>query len=129
VDEPPRIVRLGSLLTTLAACDYDGGGKDPVIYELKCWPMYFEQIRIGVKTFDVRAALEAQAGDTLLLREWDPQRQTFTGRELYAQIAYQERSSDYPPAFGVPGAVVISALVVLAAQTPTIGDRMVTLRR
>ena len=96
-----------------------------MILELKCWPTPFEQIRIGTKAFDVRGRddLEARAGDTILFREWDPSIGAFTGRELYAQITYQERTNEYPPAFGVPRAVVVSTFRVLNAQTPSMMDR------
>lgn len=45
-------------------------------HRLKCWPHWFEEIRSGRKTFDVRSTSDRcfQAGDTLELFEWDPER-------------------------------------------------------
>lgn len=44
-----------------------------MIHELKVWPDYFARLADGSKTFEVRKDDRGfQAGDELLLREWDP---------------------------------------------------------
>ena len=88
------------------------------IVVLKVWPDYFNAIRLRVKTFDVRAELAAVPGDVVCFREWSPGDGTFTGRHLFAQIAYQERSEDYPESFGLPTkGVVVSRLELVFPET------------
>ena len=43
-------------------------------HELKIWPQYFERVRDGSKTFEVRENDRGfQSGDTVTLCEWDPE--------------------------------------------------------
>ena len=57
--------------------------------EKKAWPEYFEQIIRGDKTFDLRLGdFEISQGDTLLLREWNPKTQEYTGREVSRTVGY-----------------------------------------
>lgn len=58
-------------------------------HDIKCWPMYFDAIRTGRKTFEVRLNdRNYHEGDTVLLREYDPEQQAFTGRTLLTQVGY-----------------------------------------
>lgn len=42
-------------------------------HELKCWPVYFQRVWTGDKTFEVRLDDRGfQRGDRVVLREWDP---------------------------------------------------------
>lgn len=42
-------------------------------HELKIWPMYYSRVADGSKTFEVRENdRHFQSGDTVTLREWDP---------------------------------------------------------
>ena len=60
-----------------------------MIRERKCWPKYFEAILTGTKNFELRlGAFECDIGDILLLREWDPQTQTYTGRQLKREVTF-----------------------------------------
>jgi len=46
-----------------------------VIHDLKTWPQYFARLVDGSKTFEVRKDDRGyQTGDTLVLREFDPNR-------------------------------------------------------
>lgn len=66
------------------------------IIEKKCWPEWFELIKSGEKTFDLRLAdFEAKKGDLLLLREYDPKKKQYTGREIKKEIAYVTKSKDW----------------------------------
>ncbi len=59
------------------------------LHELKCWPGYFEAIKSGAKNFEVRRDDRRFAvGDALLLREWDPDTQSYSGRELSRWVTY-----------------------------------------
>ena len=57
--------------------------------EKKVWPEYFEAIITGKKTFELRLAdWKCKAGDILILKEWDPKTQKYSGRELEKEITY-----------------------------------------
>lgn len=59
----------------------------PKTHELKILPLYFHHVRTGLKTFEIRKNdRDYQAGDNLLLREWDGSR--YTNRSLFARIVY-----------------------------------------
>ena len=59
-------------------------------HHLKCWPEFFEPIRLGLKRHDLRRADDRtfHVGDFVLLEEFDPVSETYTGRELKAEITY-----------------------------------------
>lgn len=73
-------------------------------HDLRTWPVYFEAVAAGTKTFEVRWDDRGfQAGDTVLLREWDNTAACdcrsisirhldacarYTGRALAARIGY-----------------------------------------
>lgn len=55
--------------------------------EKKIWPEYFQKILDGVKTFELRLAdFKCEAGDTLVLKEWDPKTKKYTGRKIEKEI-------------------------------------------
>jgi len=57
------------------------------IHDLKIWPKYYNQILIGTKTFEVRKDdRNFKEGDELLLNEWNPETQDYTGRAITAII-------------------------------------------
>lgn len=57
--------------------------------EKKIWPEYFEQILQGKKTFELRLNdFDIADGDTLVLKEWDPETKLYTGREIEKQVGY-----------------------------------------
>lgn len=65
--------------------------------EKKIWPEYFQAIMDGTKTFELRLAdFDCSTGDTLVLREWDPQKEDYTGRELEREVTYVVRTKDQP---------------------------------
>jgi len=60
-----------------------------MIIEKKTWPKYFEEVKKGKKTFDVRLAdWNCKNGDIILLREWDPKAKKYTGRQLKKTVKY-----------------------------------------
>lgn len=75
-----------------------------VVHELKAWPQYFLPIWQGRKSFEVRRDDRGfQEGDTLCLREWEPDSQQYTGAEIHAAVTFVLR--DFP---GLqPGYVVL----------------------
>ncbi|MDD3029848.1 MAG: DUF3850 domain-containing protein [Alphaproteobacteria bacterium] len=60
-----------------------------MIHELKCWPEYFQAVKSGAKTFEVRKRDRAyKEGDMLRLREYDPKTLEYSGDEITREIAY-----------------------------------------
>ncbi len=70
--------------------------------EKKAWPEYFEKVLSGEKTFDLRLAdWDCMPGDTLVLREWNPKKEAYTGRTIEKEVAYVMKTKDvelFPPA-------------------------------
>ena len=51
--------------------------------EKKIWPNYFDLVSSGKKKYELRLAdFEVSEGDTLVLKEWDPKTNQYTGREI-----------------------------------------------
>lgn len=58
-------------------------------HDLKCWPIFFEDILSGKKKFEVRFNdRNFQPGHLVVLREWIPDQMVYTGRKYWAQIGY-----------------------------------------
>ena len=61
----------------------------PTIHELKCWPYFYQQIRDGLKTFEIRFDDRGyRTGDILYIREYDKNVEQYTTHELYRRITY-----------------------------------------
>lgn len=57
--------------------------------EKKVWPEYYQAILDGDKKFELRLAdWECNKGDVLVLKEWNPETKTYTGRELEKVVKY-----------------------------------------
>jgi len=62
--------------------------EDPT-HELKTWPTYFRISKEGHKHFEVRRYdRDFRPGQVILLREWDPSKEEYTGRELERRISW-----------------------------------------
>ena len=60
-----------------------------VTHSLKTLPEYYQAVRSGKKTFEIRENDRGFAvGDSLMLREWDPSRAAYTGRRLTVTVTY-----------------------------------------
>lgn len=58
-------------------------------HDLKCWPIFFEDILSGKKKFEVRFNdRNFQPGHLVVLREFIPDKMVYTGRKYWAQIGY-----------------------------------------
>lgn len=58
-------------------------------YEIKCFPKYFDALVDGLKNFEVRKNdRDYKVGDSLLIREYDSEKKSYTGYELYAPVIY-----------------------------------------
>jgi hypothetical protein len=68
-------------------------------HELKTWPEPFRAIALGRKHHEVRRAdRDFQVGDALLLKEYDPTLESFTGAERIVEVTYISRGGT----FGLP---------------------------
>jgi ASC-1-like (ASCH) protein len=77
-------------------------------HELKTWPEYFEAVASGEKTFEIRKNdREFKVEDVLLLKEFDPNAGSYSGRAIEARVIYM---TDYQQK---PGYVVMSIKVLL----------------
>lgn len=70
-------------------------------HELKCWPAYFEAIKVGKKNFEYRLNdRDFKVGDVLHLREYEPQGAyeifRYTGRELFCMVTYLVQTNTLP---------------------------------
>lgn len=59
-------------------------------HDLKCWPIYFQMVDDLMKQFEIREVRDRifEAGDTLLLREWEPKTERYTGRRCRRLVTY-----------------------------------------
>ncbi len=63
--------------------------------EKKSVPVLFEKVLSGEKNFDLRIAeFECEVGDILVLREWDPELNNYTGRQLEKTITFVMKTKD-----------------------------------
>jgi len=74
-------------------------------HELKIWPVHFDAVQNEGKRAEVRKDdRDYQAGDRLVLREWDPANEAYTGRGLVTRTRHVLRDA---PGLA-PGFVVLS---------------------
>lgn len=63
--------------------------RPPPEHHLKTWPRYFEEIATGNKTFDLREDdREFSEGDLLILEEWDPETELYSGRVIKMKVGF-----------------------------------------
>ncbi|MDD3607200.1 MAG: DUF3850 domain-containing protein [Candidatus Moranbacteria bacterium] len=61
----------------------------------KVWKEYFELILAGKKKLELRLAdFEIDEGDTLVLEEWDKDKQEYTGRKIETTATYIIKTKD-----------------------------------
>jgi ASC-1-like (ASCH) protein len=55
----------------------------------KIYPEYFELIKTGKKKFEIRVAdFKLNEGDVLVLEEYNPQTQKYSGRKIEKRVCY-----------------------------------------
>ena len=58
-------------------------------HELKVWPQFFPGLVDRSKTFEIRKNdRDFKVGDEILLKEWDPKKEDYTGYVVHAFISY-----------------------------------------
>lgn len=69
-------------------------------HTLKTWPGPFTAVSNGVKTFEIRKDdRNFQVGDSLILQEWLPGQQEYTGKEIYVRVTFVGRGGPYPEGY------------------------------
>ena len=59
------------------------------IIEKKTWTRFFDLMWKGEKMFDIRLQnFKVEPGDKILFREWDPEAEKYTGRELELPVKH-----------------------------------------
>jgi hypothetical protein len=65
-------------------------------HELKTWPEFFKAVASGAKTFEVRRDdRDFEVGDSLVLREWNQDKEQYTGRRVERVVTYILRDDPY----------------------------------
>lgn len=81
--------------------------RPPVSHTLKVWPDEFGAIRRGEKTHEVcKFDRNYQVGDTLLLREYNPETEAFSGEEVIVTATH----ITLPGTFGLPDDVGVMSI-------------------
>lgn len=58
-------------------------------HKLKIWPEYYRAVVKGKKTFEIRRNdRNFKVNDLLILEEWHPKKEAYTGRWMEARIKY-----------------------------------------
>jgi hypothetical protein len=59
------------------------------VHTLKTWPTQFNAVTSGAKTFEIRKNdRDFKVGDVLILQCYDPETQTYVGREIAKTVTY-----------------------------------------
>ena len=70
---------------------------NPVTHELKSWSMFYCDIISGCRTSDIRLNDRRYAvGDFMFLHDFDPVKQTYTGRNQTVEITYLQNNKSNP---------------------------------
>lgn len=76
-------------------------------HTLKCWPTQFAALRGNLKSFEFRKDDRGfKYGDTLVLCEYNPTTEEFSGEQEVRQVTYVLKGPD----FGLPKGYVIMSL-------------------
>lgn len=79
-----------------------------MIHQLKTWPEYFNKIVSGYKKFELRKNdRDFDVGDTLVLQEWDPSKDSYTGEIYTVVVSYILRGDS----FGIDNEYCIMSII------------------
>lgn len=64
-------------------------GPEMKTHILKTWPVFFADVEVGAKKFEIRRNDRGfQVGDTLILEEYDPKTKRYSGNKLHVRVTY-----------------------------------------
>jgi len=67
------------------------------VHRLKTWPNHFREILMGRKHTEFRRHdRDFQVGDIFVLREYDPKKNEYSGRELQRKVTYLYTPEECP---------------------------------
>ena len=90
--------------------------REPKNHVIKCWTGYFDAVRAGRKTFEVRKDdRDYQEGDVVTLLDFDPATEQLTGRQEVRRIGYLARAGL------IPGGYCVFALLAAPPAQPVTG--------
>ena len=76
-------------------------------HQIKTWPGEFEAVRTGRKCHEVRRNDRGYCvGDFLILKEWNPATEQYTGRAVLRRVTYLTPSC----AWGLPKGICVMSL-------------------
>lgn len=76
-------------------------------HHLKCWPVEFRAIREGRKTGEFRRDdRNYLTGDFIILKEWNPRGQAYSGEAVAVEVTYITRG----PHFGIPAGYCVMSI-------------------
>jgi len=79
-----------------------------MIHELKTWPGVYQATLDKKKKAEFRKNDQGfEVNDILILREWEPDKQSYTGRTLKVRVVHIVRGPD----FGIPDGYVMMSIV------------------
>lgn len=78
------------------------------MHSLKCWPVPFQAVFDGHKTYEIRDTSDRtyRVGDVLVLCEWSPETEEFSGRVVLRLVTYMTPGGDW----GLPDNLAILAI-------------------
>lgn len=83
-------------------------------HELKTWPEYFIPISRGLKNFEIRYNdRNFQVGDILILQEYEPDSEEYTGREITAFVTFMMKA-DKPRGGANPSSGINDGYVIMS---------------
>lgn len=78
-------------------------------HSLKTWPEQFSAVLHGRKRYEIRTNdRNFQEGDELMLREWDPKTQRYSGRHILTTVTYITRGGEW----NIPENLCIMSLAI-----------------
>lgn len=82
-----------------------------VTHELKTWPEPFQAVWDRRKLYEVRPDdRNFCVGDRLVLCEWDPVTQQYTGRRILVDVTYKTSSGQW----GIPAGLCVLGIYILS---------------
>jgi len=82
-----------------AKCAAEAAQENIMTHKLKIWPEFFGPVRDGLKPFELRIDDRPfEAGDILLLQEWNPENREYTGYDTTKLVTFVLRNA---PQFGL----------------------------